>query len=213
MSKKDKVFRLLTSLRRHGVSDVDVLAAIEAVPREAFLPEADKNFAYEDTALPIACGQTISQPSIVGLMSQALQLTKEMRVLEIGTGSGYQAAVLAHLAGHVFTVERYRTLQDEARARLKALSLTNVSFLLGDGALGWPDEAPFDRIIVTAGSDEIPAALTHQLNPGGILVAPVGPGDDQWLVRMVKSESGGFETERLLQVRFVPLVEGVAREM
>lgn len=213
MSKKDRIFQLLTSLRRHGVSDVHVLAAIEAVPREAFLPDEDKTFAYEDTALPIACGQTISQPSIVGLMSQALRLTKEMRVLEIGTGSGYQAAVLAHLADHVFTIERYRTLQDEARARLKALRLTNVSFRLGDGALGWPEEAPFDRIIMTAGSDEIPPALTHQLKPGGILVAPVGPSDDQWLVRTVKSESGGFETERLLQVRFVPLVEGVAREM
>ncbi len=201
------------TLRRHGISDANVMAAIEAVPRDRFLPPAEANYAYDDTALPIDCGQTISQPSIVGLMSQALRLDTSSRVLEVGTGSGYQAAVLAHLAGHVFTIERYRTLQEQARARIKALGLTNLTFVLGDGADGLPDEAPFDRIIMTAGCAEIPPALTHQLKPGGILVAPVGPGDDQWLIRMEKSRDGRLETERLLQVRFVPLVEGVAREM
>lgn len=212
MSEKGKI-NLLMSLRRNGVTDPRVLAAIEAVPRELFLSEDDADMAYDDVALPIACGQTISQPSIVGLMSQALNLTKDMRVLEIGTGSGYQAAVLAHLAGEVFTIERYRTLQVQAQDRLRRLELTNVAFALGDGADGLPDSAPFDRIVLTAAAPQIPPALTHQLVDDGILLAPVGPSDDQWLVRLAKTGDGGLHRERLLQVRFVPLVEGVAREL
>jgi protein-L-isoaspartate(D-aspartate) O-methyltransferase len=204
--------RLLLALRSQGVTDAKVLKAIEATPRELFTPELFKARAFEDSALPIACGQTISQPFIVGLMTQALKIEKRSRVLEIGTGSGYQTAILSRLARLVYTVERYRTLMREAEARFKALGLTNVITRFGDGADGWPEQAPFDRIMVTAAAPGEPKALLDQLKPTGILVAPIGRGPVQTLRRYTGDGKGGFQVEDLIDVRFVPLLEGVAKD-
>ncbi len=208
-----RMARLILALRTQGVSDAKVLKAIEAVPRELFTPELFKERAFEDSALPIACGQTISQPFIVGLMTQALKLEKRSRVLEIGTGSGYQTAVLSKLARLVYTVERYRTLMREAEGRFKALGLTNVITRFGDGGEGWPEQAPFDRIMVTAAAPGEPTALLQQLKPAGILVAPIGRGPVQTLRRYTGDGKGGFTVEELTDVRFVPLLDGVAREL
>jgi len=204
--------RLILSLRSQGVTDPKVLNALEATPRDLFVPELFQERAWEDSALPIACGQTISQPFIVGVMTQALTLEPRSRVLEIGTGSGYQTAVLAKLARYVYTVERYRTLLSEAEARLKSLDVQNVITRFGDGAEGWPEQAPFDRIIVTAAAPEEPRTLFAQLKPNGILVAPVGRGAVQSLRCYVGDGQGGFRREELCDVRFVPLLEGVAKE-
>ena len=204
--------RLVLALRSQGVTDAKVLNALEQIPRDLFVPDLFQERAWEDSALPIACGQTISQPYIVGLMTQALQLEGRHRVLEIGTGSGYQTAVLARLVRYVYTVERYRTLMSEAEARLKKLDVLNVITRFGDGGEGWPEQAPFDRVIVTAAAPEEPRALLAQLKPRGILVAPVGKGPVQSLRRYVGDGQGGFRTENLCDVRFVPLLEGVARE-
>jgi protein-L-isoaspartate(D-aspartate) O-methyltransferase len=205
--------RLILALRSQGVMDPKVLDAIEATPRELFVPELFQDRSWEDTALPIACGQTISQPFIVGLMTQALEVEPRHRVLEIGTGSGYQTAVLARLARYVYTVERYRTLLAEAEARLKTLDLLNIITRFGDGSEGWPEQAPFDRIMITAAAPGEPKKLLAQLKPNGILVAPVGRGAVQALVRYVADGHGAFRRESLGEVRFVPLVEGVAREL
>jgi len=210
---RDRIGRLIMALRSQGVVDPKVLDAIEVTPRELFVPELFQDRSWEDSALPIACGQTISQPFIVGLMTQALEVEPRHRVLEIGTGSGYQTAVLARLARYVYTVERYRTLLAEAEARLKELDLLNVITRFGDGGEGWPEQAPFDRIMVTAAAPSEPKRLIAQLKPGGILVAPVGRGAVQSLVRYVGDGEGGFRRESLGEVRFVPLVEGVAREL
>ena len=204
---------LILALRSQGVTDAKVLHAIEKTPRELFTPELFKERAFEDSALPIACGQTISQPFIVGLMSQALQVEKRDRVLEIGTGSGYQTAILSRLARLVYTVERYRTLMKEAEARFKQLGLTNIITRFGDGGEGWPEQAPFDRIMVTAAAPGEPKALLSQLKPTGILVAPIGRGPVQTLRRYTGDGEGGFKVEDLLDVRFVPLLEGVAKEL
>jgi protein-L-isoaspartate(D-aspartate) O-methyltransferase len=204
--------RLVLALRTQGVSDAAVLGAIEATPREIFTPDLFKERAFEDSALPIACGQTISQPFIVGLMSQALSVEPRSRVLEIGTGSGYQTAILSRLSRLVYTVERYRTLMGEAEARFKQLGLTNVITRFGDGGLGWPEQAPFDRILVTAAAPEEPKALLSQLKPSGILVAPVGRGPVQKLIRYTGDGAGGFRSEVMTDVRFVPLLDGVAKE-
>ncbi len=204
--------RLMLSLRTQGVTDPKVLKAIESTPRELFTPELFRERAFEDSALPIACGQTISQPFIVGLMTQALKIEKRSRVLEIGAGSGYQTAVLSQLARLVYTVERYRTLLREAEARFKALGLTNVITRFGDGGAGWPEQAPFDRIMMTAAAPGEPTALLRQLKPTGILVAPVGRGPVQTLRRYTGDGKGGFTVEDLIEVRFVPLLEGVAKE-
>ena len=204
--------RLVLALRTQGVSDPKVLKAIEATPRELFTPELFRERAFEDSALPIACGQTISQPFIVGLMSQALKLDRRSRVLEIGTGSGYQTTILSKLARLVYTVERYRTLMREAEGRFKALGLTNVITRFGDGGEGWPEQAPFDRIMVTAAAPGEPTALLQQLKPSGILVAPIGRGPVQTLRRYTGDGKGGFQVEDLIDVRFVPLLEGVAKE-
>lgn len=205
--------RLVLSLRSKGVTDPQVLAAIEKTPRDLFTPELFKERSFEDSALPIACGQTISQPFIVGLMTQALTLEPRARVLEIGTGSGYQTTVLAKLSRLVYTVERYRTLLREAEARFKALGLLNVITKFGDGGEGWPEQAPFDRILVTAAAPDEPTRLLEQLKPNGVLVAPVGKGPVQKLCRYAGDGVGGFKTEILCEVRFVPLLEGVAREL
>jgi protein-L-isoaspartate(D-aspartate) O-methyltransferase len=209
---KAHMARLMLSLRTQGVTDPKVLKAIESTPRELFTPELFKERAFEDSALPIACGQTISQPFIVGLMTQALKIDRRSRVLEIGTGSGYQTAVLSRLARLVYTVERYRTLMREAEARFKALDLTNVITRFGDGGEGWPEQAPFDRIMVTAAAPGEPTALLRQLKPGGVLVAPIGRGPVQTLRRYTGDGKGGFTVEDLIDVRFVPLLEGVAKE-
>jgi protein-L-isoaspartate(D-aspartate) O-methyltransferase len=212
-SPRARMGRLILALRSQGVMESKVLDAIEATPRELFVPELFQDRSWEDTALPIACGQTISQPFIVGLMTQALEVEPRHRVLEIGTGSGYQTAVLARLARYVYTVERYRTLLAEAEARLKKLELLNIITRFGDGGEGWPEQAPFDRIMITAAAPGEPKKLLAQLKPNGILVAPVGRGAVQALVRYVADGQGGFRRESLGEVRFVPLVEGVAREL
>jgi protein-L-isoaspartate(D-aspartate) O-methyltransferase len=200
-------------LRRRGISDQAVLRAMEEVPREDFVDPADRADAYHDSALGIACGQTISQPFVVAYMTEQLQLQKRHRVLEIGTGSGYQAAILSRLCLQVLTIERYRTLADTARARLAKLGYDNIEVMLGDGYDISPSAGTFDRIIVTAAMEQIPEALLARLEPGGILIAPVGPHHGtQTLVRVVKTEAG-FERRELVDVRFVPALPGVAREL
>jgi len=208
-----RLARLIMALRAQGVSDPQVLAAIETTPRDLYTPDLFQERAWEDQALPIACGQTISQPFIVGLMTQALNLEPRSRVLEIGTGSGYQTTVLSKLARLVYTVERYRTLMAEAEGRFKQLGLTNVITRFGDGGLGWPEQAPFDRILVTAAAPDEPKALLSQLKPNGVLVAPIGKGPVQVLKRYQGDGQGGFQVEEMTEVRFVPLLDGVAREL
>ncbi|HEY9452239.1 MAG TPA: protein-L-isoaspartate(D-aspartate) O-methyltransferase [Bradyrhizobium sp.] len=201
------------TLRRRGISEQAVLRAMEEVPREAFVAAVDRGHAYRDSALGIACGQTISQPFVVAYMTEQLQLKKEHKVLEIGTGSGYQAAVLSRLCRHVLTIERYRTLADEARARLEKLDYHNIEVMLGDGFDVPPGAGDFDRIIVTAAMEQIPEKLLERLVPGGILIAPVGPHHGiQTLVRMVRTDSG-FDRKELVDVRFVPALPGIAREL
>jgi len=201
------------TLRRRGISDQTVLRTMEEVPRELFVEASDRDGAYRDSALPIACGQTISQPFVVAYMTEQLQLRKQHRVLEIGAGSGYQAAVLSKLAREVLTVERYRKLADAARARLEKLACHNVEVMLGDG-LNLPDNiGPFDRIIVTAAVEQIPENLVQRLEVGGILIAPVGPHQGvQTLTRLNRSEAG-IDRKELVEVRFVPALPGVAREL
>jgi protein-L-isoaspartate(D-aspartate) O-methyltransferase len=186
---------------------------LEKTPRELFVPNLFQERTWEDSALPIACGQTISQPFIVGLMTQALRIESRSRVLEIGTGSGYQTAVLSRLARYVYTVERYRTLMSESEQRFRQLDLLNVITRFGDGAEGWPEQAPFDRILVTAAAPDEPKALLQQLKPRGTLVAPIGRGAVQTLKRYTGDGQGGFSIETLCEVRFVPLLEGVAKEL
>lgn len=189
-----------------GVRDPRVLAAMGRVPREAFVPERDRGLAYADRALPLERGQTVSQPLVVATMTEALAPRPTDRVLEIGTGSGYQAAVLAELVAEVFTVERLSSLQEHARHVLAGLGVSNVAFLAGDGTLGWPEHAPFDGILVTAAAPQVPPPLKEQLHEdGGRMVIPVGSRDAQELVRVVR-EGTSFRTESLMGVRFVPLV-------
>jgi protein-L-isoaspartate(D-aspartate) O-methyltransferase len=201
------------NLRRRGISDQTVLRAMEQIPREAFVEAADRADAYRDSALGIACGQTISQPFVVAYMTQQLKLQPHHRVLEIGTGSGYQAAILARLCRQVLTVERYRTLAEHARARLEKLGCDNVEVMLGDGFDLPTGIGEFDRIIVTAAMEQIPEALTQRLEPAGILIAPVGPHHGaQTLVRVVRTEDG-LQRKELVDVRFVPALPGIAREL
>ncbi|MBI3516145.1 MAG: protein-L-isoaspartate(D-aspartate) O-methyltransferase [Proteobacteria bacterium] len=207
MKKDARAAELTAVLREQGITDDDVLKAIERTPRHLFVPPTFQDHAYDNTALPIGHGQTVSQPQIVAMMTAALALTYRSKVLEIGTGSGYQTAVLARLARRVYSIERHPALLEDAEARLKQLRLTNVETLAGDGNLGWPDQAPFDRIIVTAAADEaVPPALLDQLGPGGIMVVPVAHSAiDQRLLRLVRGKEG-IETTDLGGVRFVPLV-------
>ena len=208
MSYEAQKIRLIMDLRRQGISDNDVLSAVERVPREMFVPEAMSAEAYENIPLPISQGQTISQPFIVAYMTQALCLGGRNRILEIGTGSGYQAAVLAQLSRRVCTVERYRTLLRQAEACFEALKLHNITTRLGDGGKGWPELAPFARIIVTAAAPAMPQSLAEQLDDGGIMVVPVGTSGEQVLYRITR-QGQELKEERLLDVRFVPLVEGM----
>jgi protein-L-isoaspartate(D-aspartate) O-methyltransferase len=205
--------RFQLTLRRRGISDQAVLRAMDEIPREVFVEAADRADAYRDSALPIACGQTISQPFVVAYMTEQLHPQKQHRVLEIGTGSGYQAAILSRLCGQVLTIERYRTLADSARARLERLGCDNVEVMLGDGFDVPASAGHFDRIIVTAAMERIPESLTQLLEPGGILIAPVGPPHGvQTLVRVVRTDAGLVHKE-LVDVRFVPALPGSAREL
>jgi protein-L-isoaspartate(D-aspartate) O-methyltransferase len=205
--------RFQLNLRRRGISDQAVLRAMEEIPRDLFVAAADRADAYRDSALAIACGQTISQPFVVAYMTEQLQPQKHHRVLEIGTGSGYQAAILSRLSRQVLTFERYRTLAEGARARLATLDCDNVEVMLGDGFEIPADAGNFDRIMVTAAMEQIPETLTLRLEPGGVLIAPVGPHQGtQTLIRLVRTETG-LARKDLVEVRFVPALPGIAREL
>jgi protein-L-isoaspartate(D-aspartate) O-methyltransferase len=203
----------LLGLRRRGIGDAAVLRAMDEVPRERFVEADFTDAAYADQALPISCGQTISQPYVVAYMTEQLGIRPDHRVLEVGTGSGYQAAVLAQIAREVVTVERYRTLAETARRRLENLGMNNVTVVVGDGLAGVPQHAPYDRIMITAAAERVPQALVDEMAEGGVMVLPLGPHRDaQRLVKLTKSASG-VAREDLIWVRFVPLLPGQAREL
>lgn len=205
--------QFMLTMRRRGIGDAAVLRALDEVPREHFVAPEFQDAAYADQALPIACGQTISQPYVVAYMTEQLGVRPEHKVLEIGTGSGYQAAVLSRLAHEVVSIERYRTLADAARARMQTLGYQNVDIRAGDGLAGATDRAPFDRIIVTAAAETVPETLLEQLAEDGVMILPLGPHRGvQHIVRVTKS-SGELKQEELLGVRFVPLLPGQAREL
>jgi protein-L-isoaspartate(D-aspartate) O-methyltransferase len=211
----DSVGRMqfLLTLRRRGIGDAAVLRAMDEVPREYFVENQFLDAAYADRALPIACGQTISQPYVVAYMTEQLGVRPHHRVLEVGTGSGYQAAILSRLASEVITLERFRTLAEAARTRLETLGYRNVEVRVGDGLAGAPGRAPFDRILITAATETVPEALIEQLAPDGIMVLPLGPhAGPQNLIKLTKSE-GRTRQEELIAVRFVPLLPGQAREL
>ena len=199
--------QLIMTLRGMGMLDPNVLSALEAVPRELFVPKALRQHAYENVSLPIALDQTISQPYVVARMTEALQLAGRERVLEIGCGSGYQAAILTFLCRRVYSMERLKPLMVDAENRLRDLRISNISFRHGDGAKGWPEAAPFDRIILTCGSRKIPDILLQQLKIDGIMVAPEGADGAQHLVVITRHETG-FDRNILMPVTFVPLIEG-----
>lgn len=203
----------LLALRRRGIVDPAVLRAMDEAPREHFVTAEYADEAYEDQALPIACGQTISQPYIVAYMTEQLAVKPQHRVLEIGTGSGYQAAVLSRLAREVYTVERFRTLADAARVRLETLGFRNVQVVFGDGTQGLPEHAPFDRIVVTAAAETVPEVLVEQLADSGIMVLPLGPYDGPQVIVKLTKCGGALKREDLIGVRFVPLLRGQAREL
>ena len=212
ITEAERKMQFLFALRSRGITDARVLEAMEKGDRQAFVRGIFQARAYEDTPLPISCGQTISQPSVVGLMTQALNVRPRDKVLEIGTGSGYQAAILSQLARRVYTVERHRSLVTEARALFEMQDFTNITVQVADGSHGLPDQAPFDRIIVTAAAEDPPGPLLAQLKEGGIMVLPVGQSDAvQSLIRVEKTGSG-LDYKELIPVRFVPLLEGIGRE-
>jgi protein-L-isoaspartate(D-aspartate) O-methyltransferase len=208
----DRMEFLLT-LRRRGITDNAVLRAMDEVPREMFIDDDSRPQAYQDHALPIACGQTISQPYVVAYMTELLELASHHRVLEIGTGSGYQAAVLSRIAAHVVSIERYRTLAEKARKTFDRIGYTNIDVILGDGFEGAPNLAPFDRIIVTAAAEAIPDPLVEQLADDGIMVLPLGPRNGPQHIVRLRSTPDGIAREDLIAVRFVPLVPGQAQEL
>jgi protein-L-isoaspartate(D-aspartate) O-methyltransferase len=212
-SHDEKLMQLMLNLRQAGVTNQRVLEAMEKTPREIFVERAFRERAFEDRPLPISCGQTISQPAIVGMMLQALDVTPRCKVLEIGAGSGYVCAILARLARRVYGIERHRPLALEARERIAQLGLGNVTIRSGDGTKGWPEQAPFDRILVSAAADDTPANLLEQLRPGGIMVLPVGQTDEvQQLIKIEKTENGPSYSE-LCDVLFVPLIEGLPEDV
>ena len=207
-SNDEQKMQFILSIRSKGVVDNNVLRALETVNREQFLKGLFAQRAYEDTPLPIECGQTISQPSIVGLMTQALRITNRDKILEIGTGSGYQTAILSKLARRIYSIERFKPLYEEARAIFRKLQLNNITSLWGDGSQGVVEQQPFDRIIVTAAAEDPPPTLLNQLKIGGIMIIPVGQSDEiQKLIRVERTEKN-FKYEDLCDVRFVPLLEG-----
>ncbi len=202
--QKDRI-EMVRRLEAQGISDKNVLEVMRRIPRHLFIPNALWDQAYVDHPVPIDCGQTISQPYIVALMTQALQLTKSDRVLEIGTGSGYQTAILAELAQHVYTIERFPELSEKAQKLLKEAGYTNISFRVGDGTMGWPEEAPFEKIIVTAAAPDVPRPLIEQLAEGGRLVIPVGGRQLQTLLQITK-EGEKLRREELCACSFLPLI-------
>ena len=208
----EQIMEFLFHLRAKGVTDNRVLTAMERIDRGLFVDGIFSERAYEDVPLPIASGQTISQPSVVGLMTQSLDIQPRDKVLEVGTGSGYQAAILSQLARRVYTIDRHRTLTRTAQSRIEGLGITNVTVLTGDGSFGLPDQAPFDRILVTAAAEDAPGPLLEQLRPGGIMVVPVGQSDTVQSLIKVTAAPEGLEYEELRSVRFVPLVEGRAAD-
>ena len=208
MSSSLEQINLIMYLRKQGIHDTRVLRAIELVPRAVFVEEAFIEQAYEDSALPIACGQTISQPFFVAYMTQKLGVEPGDKVLEIGTGSGYQAAVLSHLCRQVCTIERYKDLQKGASKQFDKLGMKNVTTIIGDGWLGWPPQAPFDRIIVTAAAPSVPEALLEQLKVGGRMILPLGETRETQFLTQIDKTGDGVEQTELISVRFVPLVKG-----
>ncbi len=210
MNIEEDRIALIMTLRREGITDTRILSALERVPREAFIPDAFRERVYENIALPIGQGQTISQPYVIAFMTAALEIGERSKVLEIGTGSGYQAAILAQLCRRVYTVERYRSLLREAEGRFQSLGLHNVTTRHCDGYAGWPEQAPFERIMVTAAPERVPEALLAQLGDHGVLVAPIGSHGRQEVVR-IRRVDDEFVQETLLPVRFVPMVEGIAK--
>jgi protein-L-isoaspartate(D-aspartate) O-methyltransferase len=208
-----RIANLILRLRRMGVTDQRVLSAIEAVPRDLFVPAESRADAYSERALPIDCGQTISAPAISGMMTAALNVGDRDRILEVGTGTGYQTAILSRLARRVYSIDRFRTLIAAAESRFKTLRASNITTMVGDGMKGWPEQAPFDGIIVTASGDMVPEALLKQVRVGGVIVMPVGPADGiQRLTRLRRSEAG-FDETTLADVRFVPLIPGKAAHL
>ena len=204
--------QLVLALRSSGVTDTAVMAAMEAIPREIFVPSALRQHAYENAALPIGYEQTLSQPGIVGIMTQALGLTDRMKVMEVGTGSGYQTAVLASLARRVYTIERHQPLLKIAESRFQKLRINNITTRCGDGTVGWQIQIPFDRILVTAAALDVPPLLADQLTVGGVMVVPIGYETEfQTILRVVRNPSG-FDTEELRDVKFVPLIPEEVRE-
>lgn len=211
--RRVRVADLILRLRRAGISDRRIVTAIEAVPRDVFVPGESRADAYAERALPIDCGQTISAPLIVAMMTAALDVGERDKVLEIGTGTGYQTAILARLARRVYTIDRFRTLVAAAESRFRTLRIANITTLVGDGMKGWPEQAPFDRIMVTAAGEEVPDTLLRQLRMGGVIVLPVGPAEGvQKLLRVVRTESG-YDATELADVRFVPLIPGKAARL
>mgnify|MGYP001553014105 FL=1 len=212
-----RAIELVMALRKQGITDTRVLSAIETIPRDVFVDRPFELNAYDNSALPIACGQTISQPYVVAFATQALEIDPKHRVLELGTGSGYQAAILSPLCRMVYTVERHKPLLAQAEERFRKLRLTNIVTRHGDGLKGWPEGAPFDRILLSAAVPEVPQILIDQLKPAGILVAPVGGdaqsarGVSQSLTKIVKGEQG-ITRENLLPVMFVPMIEGLPQD-
>ena len=210
--KSDRIAQLLLELRKGGVTDLSVLNIIEKTPRELFLVKPFQSRAYENVALPIGHQQTVSQPLIVGLMTQALELSDRMKVLEIGTGSGYQSVVLAPLCRRVYTIERHPPLMRQAEERFKKLGISNITSIVGDGSVGWPKQSPFERIIVTAAAEDVPDMLLEQLAIGGKMILPIGSSEsDQRLIKVTRTKTGA-ETSDLGPVRFVPLIAGGVSE-
>lgn len=212
VSEAERKMQFLYTLRSKGVTDKRVLHAMESIDRGPFIRGIFSARAYEDMPLPIACGQTISQPSVVGLMTQALKISPRDKVLEVGTGSGYQAAILSKLARRVYTVDRHRRLVREARLLFEDMDLTNITAITADGSYGLPDQAPFDRILVTAAAEDPPGTLMEQLKHGGIMVVPVGQSDAVQHLIIVRRTDAGYEYEELRPVRFVPLLEGLGKD-
>ncbi|MCV6596426.1 MAG: protein-L-isoaspartate(D-aspartate) O-methyltransferase [Mangrovicoccus sp.] len=214
MSEDDatRIMQFVFNLRSNGVLDDRVLAAMEKVDRGLFVTGTFENRAYEDTPLPIACGQTISQPSIVGLMTEALEIGPRDTVLEVGTGSGYQAAILSQLARRVYTIDRHKPLADAAERLFRALDLPNITVFCGDGSHGLPGQAPFDRILITAAAEDPPGPLLAQLREGGIMIVPVGQSDTVQRLIKVRRTPQGFHYDELSEVRFVPLIDGMPQD-
>ena len=210
MSPERGMARMLDELRGAGITDERVLSAMESVPRHLFVPEPFRGKAHDNFALPLGHGQTVSQPLVVARMTQALEVSDRMRVLEIGTGSGYQASVLARLCRRLYTIERHAPLLEEAEKRFEKLSLANITALHADGSHGWPGQAPFERIMVTAAAIDVPPLLLEQLAIGGLMVVPVGDGDHDQRLELVRRTEDGVEIEDMGTVRFVPLVDGEA---